>query len=165
MSTFVSVGNATQGFPRLLNAVASLAPKLPQPVIVQSGANSFVCAACQSIAFLEMESFMRHMQEAELLILHAGAGSIINAIQIGKVPVVAPRRACYGEHVDDHQVDFARILETAGRVVLVEDMQHLAPAVEQARLRQSLHLTSGRPSLLISMVANLLSTYAKEYHE
>jgi hypothetical protein len=35
MSTFVSVGNATQSFSRLLDAVIDIAPTLPQPVIFQ----------------------------------------------------------------------------------------------------------------------------------
>ncbi len=163
MSTFVSVGNATQPFSRLLDAVARLAPQLPQPVTVQYGSNTFANAACRPVAFLDMESFTAHMREADLLILHAGAGVVIHAIQAGKVPVVAPRRACYGEHVDDHQLEFARALAAAGKAVVVEDVARLAAAVDEARLRQARQSPSVQLPLLISMVESVLAGYAKDF--
>ena len=163
MSTFVSVGNATQPFSRLLDAVTRLAPGLPQPVTVQHGSNTFASAACRSVAFLDMESFTAHIREADLLIFHAGAGSVINAIQAGKVPVVVPRRACYGEHVDDHQLEFARALATAGKVVVVEDVGRLAAAVDEARFRQARQSPSVKLPPLVSMVGSVLAGYAKDF--
>ena len=96
MSTFVSVGNANQPFSRLLEAVAILAEQggLPLPVIVQHGHTPFVSTSCKAIDFMAMEDFSEYVQSAELLIIHAGAGSMIHACQAGKVPVVMPRRDC-----------------------------------------------------------------------
>ena len=161
MSTFVSVGNATQPFSRLLDAVARLAPELPQPVTVQFGSNTFSSAACRSVDFLSMESFTAHIRDADLLILHAGAGTVLNAIRAGKVPIVAPRRACYGEHVDDHQLEFARALAAAGKVVIVEDMDQLAAAVNEVRMRKAEQLAPVEPPVLVSMIKSVLSECAK----
>lgn len=129
MSTFVSVGNAKQPFRRLLDAVAHLVPHLPQPVIVQHGHTPFASAACQVTAFMGMEEFARHIKTAELLILHAGAGSVIHAIEAGKRPVVMPRRADLGEHVNDHQIEFSRALAEAGKVVVAESPECLGEAI------------------------------------
>ena len=161
MSTFVSLGNATQPFPRLLEAVAKLAPDLPQPVTVQYGNNKFACSGCRPVDFLAMDSFMTHIREADVLILHAGAGTVVNAVQAGKIPVIAPRRAQNGEHIDDHQVEFARALGATGRVVVVDDMAQLGSAVKEARLRQAGHLPSMRSPPLVSMIARVLAGYAE----
>ncbi len=132
MSTFVSVGNARHPFRRLLDAVARLAPRLPQPVIVQHGHTPFAAAGCQAVAFLGMADFARRVSEAELLILHAGAGSVIHAIEAGKRPVVMPRRADLGEHVNNHQLEFARVLGETGRVVVAETPERLEAAIAEA---------------------------------
>ena len=93
---------------------------LPQPVFVQSGSTPFDAAGCEVAPFLAMSEFERRVAQSTLLIMHAGAGSVITAVRAGKVPVVMPRRARFGEHVDDHQVEFARELAAAGRIVVAE---------------------------------------------
>ncbi|MGH6838766.1 MAG: glycosyltransferase, partial [Methylocella sp.] len=120
LSTFVSVGNAYQPFTRLIHAVTSIARKLPQPVVVQHGHTPFDSVDCRGVAFLDMRAFESAVSEAEVVVLHAGAGSVIHALSAGKAPVVMARRAEFGEHVDDHQVEFARELARIGRVVVIE---------------------------------------------
>ena len=133
VSTLVSVGNALQPFPRMLDAVCAIAHTLPQPVIVQYGHTPFGCRACQGHAFFDMPTFEGHMAKAELVILHGGAGSVINAIRAGQVPVIVPRRAEFGEHINNHQVEFARQLAQQERVVLVEDLSELQHAMLKAK--------------------------------
>ena len=54
----------------------------------------------------------------------------------GKVPVVVPRRAELGEHVNDHQTDFVHeVAERQGGIVPVSDMIDLPAAIEEARRR------------------------------
>ena len=151
------MGNATQPFTRLLDAVLEVAPQLPQPVFVQFGsASSFLCSCCTGVAFLEMAEFAQRVSEAELLILHAGAGSVIHAVAAGKIPVVVPRFASLGEHVDDHQQEFAHEMEKAGKVVVAHDAATLAEAVSTVLQRQRLPdpAVSNEP-LLVGMVRNV----------
>lgn len=158
MSTFVSVGNATQPFTRMLEAVCEIAGQLPQPVFVQYGAaRFFACSACTGVEFLDMEEFAWRVRDAELLILHAGAGSVIHAVRAGKVPVVIPRRPIYGELVDDHQMEFARELEKVGKVFVAHDAATLINAVELATQRQnSLADKVLSDSPLVSIVRKIL---------
>jgi UDP-N-acetylglucosamine transferase subunit ALG13 len=44
---------------------------------------------------------------ADVVVSHAGVGSTIEALDSGHFPIVVPRRAAFGEHVDDHQVPLA----------------------------------------------------------
>jgi UDP-N-acetylglucosamine--N-acetylmuramyl-(pentapeptide) pyrophosphoryl-undecaprenol N-acetylglucosamine transferase len=52
--------------------------------------------------------------EADVVITHAGVGSIIDSLEHGKAPLLAIRRAAQGEHVDDHQLDIAGEIEERG---------------------------------------------------
>jgi UDP-N-acetylglucosamine transferase subunit ALG13 len=48
--------------------------------------------------------------------------------------VVVPRRAEYGEHVNDHQADFVRVVaERLGGIVPVYDVAELPQAIAKAR--------------------------------
>lgn len=162
MTTFVSVGNATQPFNRLIEAVFKIAPKLPQAVVLQHGHTLFPAVeGCISRPFVEMEDFAHLVAHAELLILHAGAGSVIHAIKAGKVPVVMPRRAKYGEHVDDHQLEFARALAEAGKVVMVEEPKDLMAAVEEAMNRQCLPPSSNVEPLMVGLISEVLREFVK----
>lgn len=161
MSTFVSVGNAHQPFTRLLAAVAAVANQLPQPVIVQHGHTPFPGSACQVVPFLEMSRFVQMIVAADLVILQAGGGAVIQAIQAGKTPVIVPRRAEHGEHVDNHQVSWGRTFASTGRVVLVEDLGGLVLAAHQALERQAqsrVELVS--QPLLVSTIGEILAQYA-----
>ncbi len=153
MSTFVSVGNATQPFWRLLEAVAGIATRLPQPVIIQYGAaHGFSAPQCQCVDFMGMEDFARHVTAAEVLILHAGAGSVIHAIRAGKVPVVVPRQAALAEHVDDHQSEFARELLHLGKVVVCRDTGDLRSCVDEAlRIQAARPLAASQPPLVAAI--------------
>jgi beta-1,4-N-acetylglucosaminyltransferase len=161
VATFVSVGNAIQPFNRLTEGVLKIAFKLPQPVFVQHGNTPFPQdVGCITKPFIEMGEFSQCVAQADLLILHAGAGSVIHAVRAGKVPVVMPRRAKYGEHVDDHQVEFARALAGAGKVIMVEEPEGLFGAVEVAMERQYLLQPLSENSRMISLIGEVLHEYA-----
>lgn len=159
VSTFVSVGNAKQPFRRLLAAVCQIAPNLPQPVFVQYGAGAmFDSPGCTGLAYLDMAEFEQHMQESDLLILHAGAGSVIHAVRAGKIPIIVPRCANLGEHVDDHQQEFAEELAKTGKVIVAHDAATMMFAVARAlALQKSNCYEVQRETAMIKLVRHALS--------
>jgi UDP-N-acetylglucosamine--N-acetylmuramyl-(pentapeptide) pyrophosphoryl-undecaprenol N-acetylglucosamine transferase len=44
---------------------------------------------------------------ADVVVAHAGTGIALMALENGKCPILVPRRAMHGEHVDDHQLTIA----------------------------------------------------------
>lgn len=47
-------------------------------------------------------------------------------LQIGKTPIVVPRQHQFNEHVNDHQVEFARnVAQRMGTIIPVEDINTL----------------------------------------
>lgn len=65
-------------------------------------------------AGLGYREMQRAIADADLVVTHAGVGTVLDVLDGGKLPVVVPRRSSRGEHVDDHQTDLARHLSEAG---------------------------------------------------
>lgn len=60
------------------------------------------------------------MREADVVVAHAGTGTALTAFELGRAPVLLPRRARFGEHVDDHQVGTAQALSRRGLATYLE---------------------------------------------
>jgi len=137
---FVTVGNATQGFLRLLDKVDQLAGERKfgsEIVLIQSGNNpNFRPLNCKHEPFLSSEMFETNIRDADLIITHAGAGTLIHTFQVGKVPVIFPRRKECGELVDDHQVELTQALAAEGRIIPAYEPEDLTAAIEEARRRK-----------------------------
>ncbi len=58
--------------------------------------------------------------DADVVVAHAGTGTALTCLRLGVAPVLVPRRAARGEHVDDHQVQTATELARRGLVVAAE---------------------------------------------
>ncbi len=165
MSTFVSVGNAIQPFSRLIDGVIAIADQLPQPVVIQYGHTTLLGSdGINAFAFMNMDEFIAQVTSAELLIMHAGAGSLIHAIQAGKVPVVMPRLSDLGEHVDNHQVEFTSALAGNRSIVVAHSVAELLDAAEEAQKLQGVFtLKPKQQPKIMNMVGDLLKSLAREY--
>jgi len=137
---FVTVGNATQPFARLLEAVDDLSGKgvfHEEPVFMQTGHNeNFRPRHSRAEAFLPAERFLECTKEARLIICHGGCGTLLRAIGLGKTPVVMPRLSRYGEHINDHQLQLVRALAEEGRIVPAFEVADLPRAIEEAWQRK-----------------------------
>lgn len=155
---FVSVGNATQPFLRLLEAVDALAGQGvfgADPVVMQIGhANGFTPYFGRSVAFLSMDEFIVHVRQACLVICHGGAGTLYHTFQAGKVPVVMPRRRTYAEHVDD-QYELVKTLAAEGRVIPAYEPDELPQAIAEARRRSAQHVAPP-PSRMLTLVEDAI---------
>lgn len=78
------------------------------------------------------EDFDRAAREADVVITHAGVGTIMGLLEMGIYPVAAVRRQARGEHVDDHQAQIARLMNEAGIGVAVETDELDAAVFERA---------------------------------
>lgn len=159
--TFVSLGNTKQNFSRLLNMIESQLDFLPNPVLVQCGHTPFSSTKCKVIEFVNMDFFVRQINHAEILMLHAGAGSVLHAIKSGKYPIIMPRRAKFGEHVNDHQVGFAKALHALGKAIMVEDTKNLEQAIITVR-QNKLSLKPKNNFRVYEVVKNLLPILLKD---
>ena len=160
MSTFVSIGNGTQSFARLLDQVKAVADRLPQPVVVQHGRTPFVSERIEYFAFTDEAGFQARLAAASLFITHGGGGSVFAAIRAGKKPVVLPRLKRFDEIVDDHQIAFCEELERQGKIVYVRDAADLLAGVAAQKADPSLPTDAGDNSRAIAAVADAVVALA-----
>jgi len=132
--TLIAVGTHAQPYSRLLEIVARGIEEevLRAPVRAQTGPAEWSVDGARATAFMSREELDAAVRSAELVVCHAGAGIISAALAAGHRPIVIPRRAALGEHVDDHQYQLTRKLAEWGLVVPVED-RITAVHVEAAR--------------------------------
>ncbi|MFK7740403.1 MAG: glycosyltransferase [Planctomycetota bacterium] len=128
---FVVTGTHEQPFDRLLRAVDGLATA--EQRVVQVGNCSYAPQNCDVHEFLAFDAVQQLMREADVVITHAGTGSAMLALSVGKLPVVAPRYACHGEHIDDHQLQLVNALVGDGMAVPYLDGDDLEARIEAAR--------------------------------
>lgn len=128
---FVTVGASPIPFDRLLAAVDALA--LRDALVVQHGPSPVRPRGAECTEFMSFDSLTRHVAAADVVVAHAGVGSIMAALAAGKRPVVMARLAAHGEAVDDHQLPFAQRLAARGLLTLVADAPALGEAIAEAR--------------------------------
>lgn len=64
------------------------------------------------------------------ILTSGGPASFIMPLQIGKTPIVVPRQHQFNEHVNDHQVEFARnVAQRMGTIIPVEDINTLGDII------------------------------------
>ncbi len=73
-------------------------------VFAQIGSTDYRPSSIQWTPFLSTEEFSQKYMEANVIVAHAGTGSIITALQLGKPILIMPRRASLRETRNDHQV-------------------------------------------------------------
>lgn len=132
----MTVGTHEQPFNRLVEAVDELVANgtIRDEVFVQTGYCTYEPEHCEWQQFVPATEMQKRMGEADVVITHGGPSSFIEAMAAGKVPVVVPRYARFGEHVNDHQEAFVRLVaERQGGIVSVYDVADLADAIEEAR--------------------------------
>ena len=101
---FVSVGTQL-GFDRLIRAVDEWAGKNNASALMQIGEGLYEPQHSRWVRTLTASEYDEALEQSELLVSHAGMGSVISAMRWRKPLLVMPRRAELGEHRNDHQLD------------------------------------------------------------
>jgi UDP-N-acetylglucosamine transferase subunit ALG13 len=129
---FVTVG--TDGpFDRLIAAVDRWAGERGRTdVIAQIGRSRLRPQFVRSYEFLEPPQFQEYFSSADLVIAHAGMGTILSALRHEKPLLVMPRLAMLGEQRNEHQLATARRLMAIGKVSVAFDEAELVTHLDRA---------------------------------
>lgn len=130
---FVTVGTHEQPFDRLIKAVDVLKKDglIHEKVFMQTGYSTYTPTACNYSKFCSYDKMKEEVQKARIVITHGGPASFLMPLQIGKIPIVVPRQSKFNEHVNNHQLDFAR--EVANRmhnIIVVDEISELYSAID-----------------------------------
>lgn len=152
----VTLGTFPTGFTRPLQAIHDLCEKgfLKEEITVQSGHTTFDSPFFTMRPFIAPEELTTLTQKANIIITHAGTGSLIKAIKLHKKIIAIARLSKNGEMVDDHQVE---ILNEFAK------LNYILPWHENIPLEKILEKVDNfEPNHYISKKENILN-YLGEY--
>jgi UDP-N-acetylglucosamine transferase subunit ALG13 len=131
---FATLGTHHQPFDRFVRVALAVAGA--EQLVIQHGHTAPVPAgpSVQWHRWLSPEQMAALMRAADVVVIHAGVASIVDAVRAGHRPIVVPRRQHLGEHVDDHQLQIVNALEDIGIVTQVRNtaaaaLDHAPPTV------------------------------------
>jgi UDP-N-acetylglucosamine transferase subunit ALG13 len=127
---FLTVG-AQMPFERLVRTVDAWAGRTGRrDVFAQIGPTEYRPAHLEWTRFLEPAEFKRQYERSNVIVAHAGTGTIITALHLGKPIVVMPRRAGLRETRNDHQLATARQFSRFGSVRVAWEEEALVACLE-----------------------------------
>ena len=130
----VTVGTDHHPFDRLVRWVDAWASTAGPSVecFIQTGTSSVVPRSAAWAPYASRDELRALMARAAAVVCHGGPATIMDCRRAGVKPIVVPRRRAFGEHVDDHQVLFARRSARSGDVDLVESEERLRAILDTA---------------------------------
>ena len=125
----VTVGTDHHPFDRLIGWVDRWTPPARVRIVVQYG-TAVPPREADGRAFLDPREFAALLRDADAVVCSGGPGAIMESRAAGVRPIVVPRRASLGEHVDDHQRAFAEFMARRDLITLADDETALCRAVD-----------------------------------
>ena len=129
---FVTVGTHEQPFNRLVEYMDKWAAMHEEKVVIQTGFSTYEPKHCEWRKFYPYSQMVDTVENARIVITHGGPSSFIMPLQIGKIPIVVPRKKEFNEHVNDHQVEFSRQVEKRQEnIIVTENIEMLGTVLEK----------------------------------
>ena len=126
---FVTVGTHYQGFERLIQKMDKIAAEIDDEVIMQTGYTKYEPRNAKWFKFMEYDEILNIYKKADIIVSHAGAGTLLDAMSFEKRVIVVPRLKKFDEHIDDQQLELAEALKNSGRATAVYNIEKLGEIV------------------------------------
>ena len=124
MKVFVTVGTQLP-FDRLIQAVDDWAAHHDAEVFAQTGTSALRPSHIGWKDYIDVSEANERIRTADLVVAHAGMGTILTRLETGLPMIVLPRRADLGEHRNDHQLATVKRLSHIPGLVVVKDEKEL----------------------------------------
>jgi UDP-N-acetylglucosamine transferase subunit ALG13 len=127
---FVTVGSQLP-FDRLVAAVdAWAAGRRDAELFGQVGETTSPPTSFESVSTMSPEEYQRRFADADLIIGHAGMGTIIAALELGKPLLMLPRLGSLKESRNDNQVGTARHFRSFSLFEVVESESEIPERID-----------------------------------
>lgn len=128
----IAVGTSEFPFDRLLSDIDELCEEGVvdgSQVVAQTGCSTYRPKHYRAFSLIGRDDYQKYVDEADIIITHAGTGSVIPSLKLGKKVIVFPRQKQYHEHVDDHQFELSDIFSNHGYVLAATNRDELRDAI------------------------------------
>jgi UDP-N-acetylglucosamine transferase subunit ALG13 len=109
-----------------------IASRIDEEVIMQIGATDYTPAHARYFRYIDDDAMVEFIQQARLVISHAGAGTLLTLSSVGRSAILVPRLKQYGEAIDDHQLELAEVMAKDGAMTVIREVNDLDACVQNA---------------------------------
>ena len=129
---FITVGTHEQGMERLFVEIDKLIENkiIKDEVFAQIGYSTYTPKYFKYKKMIGYDEMDEVIKRSTIIITHGGPGSIFHPLQYKKIPIVIPRNPHFNEHVDNHQILFAKRLDDDKKIIAVYDIEELKDSIE-----------------------------------
>lgn len=157
---FVTIGSMLP-FNRLIETMDDWARRHPdKEIVAQIGEGTYEPTKMKWVRMVTNSEFIDYIAKAELIVAHAGTGSVFSAMEFGKPIVLVPRYAAAREHTTDHQVHTANWLRDRPGVVVCEKDDNLDDKIDEA-MAKSIEVGAFSKSAPAPFLAKIRDAVAK----
>lgn len=119
----VTLGTQDKSFDRLLKVIenAKIKNVIKDDIIVQAGFTKYKSKYMKIFDFCSQNKMNNLVKKCNLLITHAGVGSIVLGLSHNKKIIASPRLSKYKEHTNDHQLQILKKFSDASYIIPFND--------------------------------------------
>ena len=128
---FVTVGSSSFPFDRLIKKIDILGKNKKYQIVAQIGNGKYIPKNIKFYTFLKSEKIEKEMKNADIIISHAGTGSILTSRNLKCNLILVPRLKKYKELTNDHQIELCKKLEK--NIVVCYDLKNLEKKIRWAK--------------------------------
>lgn len=154
---FVIVGTHYQGFERLVKKMDEVSGKVSEKVVIQIGNTQYVPKNAEYFRFKADDEDIKALIKNARIVVCQGAMAIMDSLMLGTPVIAVPRLKKFGEHINDHQLIFARKLEELELVKVVEDINELENIILSSTPLHTKNIVVNRN--LITRLKNFVENY------
>lgn len=116
---YITLGTQSNDFSRCLKEFEKVVEKfnITEEVVAQVGYTKYNPIGFKCVDFVSETDYVKYINEASIVISHAGSGALFSAIKKKKKIIAVARLAKYKEMLNDHQTELVRKLAEEGYLV------------------------------------------------
>ena len=131
----ILLGTQDKPFTRLLEAVDKAIKKgdIKEEVVAQIGFTKYSSKNIKTFELIPKDEYEQIISEADLIITHAGVGSILTGLKKNKKVIAAARLKEYGEHTNNHQLEILNEFYNKGYILKLDNFDDLPKILKKSK--------------------------------
>lgn len=126
---FLTVGTQCP-FPRLVNAISEWSGRRDDVEVIAQTCDTTSSPHLRCSPTFEPDEFRQAIAGADLIVGHAGIGTIVSALEHDKPVLVIARRSYLGEHRNEHQLATVNRFRGVGGVYVADEVETLPSVLD-----------------------------------
>lgn len=150
MNILVTVGSMQgRSFSRLFQIIDELCDEgilSNDTIIAQTGYDKYESKFYKTFDLTSDEEFKELIKKSDVIISHAGTGTVTSCLKQHKKVILFPRLSKYNEHYDDHQIELCEFFQMNNYVLVAKDKKELVNCLRKVRDFQPEEFQSNKES-------------------